>query len=59
VAQVIAGRGGFALFRFGAGGLFGIGSVGCDLRFGGHGFGMLLRTRVSRGGCSGGGLNSG
>ena len=47
VAGVVAGRGGFAFFRFGTGGKFGVGLVGCDLRFGRHDFGMLLRTRVS------------
>ena len=36
VAKVIAGRGGFALFRFGACGMFRVGSVGGDLRFGRH-----------------------
>jgi hypothetical protein len=48
VAKVIAGRGGFALFRFGTGGMLRIGAVRGDLRFGGHSFVMLLRTRVSR-----------
>jgi hypothetical protein len=32
-----------------------IGAVGCNLRFGRHGLGMLLRTRVSREGVRGGG----
>ena len=38
VAGVIAGRGGFAFFRFGAGGLFGVGAIGGNLGFGRHSF---------------------
>jgi hypothetical protein len=38
VAGSVVGGGGFALFRFGAGGMFGIDPVGCDLRFSRHDF---------------------
>ena len=36
VADSVLGRGGFALFRFGTGGMLGVGSVRRDLRFGRH-----------------------
>jgi hypothetical protein len=36
VAVIVLGRGGFAFFRFGTGGMLGVGSVRVDLRFGRH-----------------------
>jgi len=51
VAEVVAGRGGFAFFCSGTGRMLGVGAIRHDLRFGRHRFCRLLVHEFRARGC--------